>query len=311
MCFCIASLTSAASRAPELSLQVVDLTPRFLLFYEAASKPGVDENERWRLWHDMYGFAAVPPTPEGQKMARSLLDDAWPRFASALGLIKKGAAAIHPAPLETLQQVASLLNASVPVRARLTVAVGDFEGNAFTAPGKDGIPTVSVEVEDPDAGLKLAHEFTHVVEAEQAGLSLEWKRSIAHTIFVEGLAMRAVQALRPGKSDSQYVGETSPNWFARCILVRHEILKDVRPHLASSESDAVMRYTMGKGGAGLEREAYFAGWLVIGDLIRSGWTFPKLARVTDAQMVGLVDASMARLLRDGNPTERAVQLDHA
>lgn len=58
-----------------------------------------------------------------------------------------------------------------------------------------------------------------------------------------------------------------------------------------------MRYTMGEGGAGVKREAYYAGWLVIGDLLRIGWNFPKLARVTDQEMVDLVDVSIARLLR--------------
>jgi len=295
---CLVAISAAAARAPGVSLQVVDLTSKFLRFYAAASKLGVDEAERWRLWNEMYGFAAVPPTPEGSKMARSMLDQAWPRFASALPLIQKGVVAIHPAPLETLRQVARLLASDVPVRARLVVAVGDFEGNAFTAPGEDGVPTVSVEVEDPHAGTLLAHEFTHVVEAEQAGLSLDWKRSIAHTIFVEGLAMRAVQALHPGKPDAQYVGEMSPNWFERCMAMRPAILKDLRPHLDSSDSATVMRYTMGKGGLGVEREAYFAGWLVIDDLLHSGWTFPKLARVKDREMVQIVNASIGRLLRD-------------
>ena len=99
----------------------------------------------------MYGFAAVPPTSEGQNMANAMLARAWPKFPSALPLIRKGVDAIHPPPAETLRQVASLLAATVPVRARLVVAVGDFEGNAFTAPGKDGTPTVSTEVEAPNA----------------------------------------------------------------------------------------------------------------------------------------------------------------
>src|SRR5690349_11230827 len=128
----IAALTPAIAKAPEVSLTVVDLTPKFLRFYAAASKPGVTETERWRLWNELYGFAAVPPTPEGTKMARSMLDQAWPRFASALPGIRKGADAIRPAPPETLRQVAALLAATVPIRARLIAAVGDFEGNDFT-----------------------------------------------------------------------------------------------------------------------------------------------------------------------------------
>ena len=46
---------------------------------------------------------------------------------------------------------------------------------------------------------------------------------------------------------------------------------------------------------GLEREAYFAGWLVIGDLLDHGWTFPTLARVKDDEMVELVGQSILSL----------------
>lgn len=169
LCFAVVS-GAAPLRRP--SLQVDDITPKFLSFYAAASKPGVDEEKRWQLWNKMYGFAAVPPTPAGEKMARAMLNQAWPRFPSALTRIRLGANAIQPRPAETLRQGATLLAASVPIRARLVVAVGDFEGNAFTSPGKDGVPTVSVEVEDPSAGITLAHEFTRVVEAEQAGCRL-------------------------------------------------------------------------------------------------------------------------------------------
>ncbi len=289
----------AASHAPlnAPALEIRDITPKFLRFYEAASQPGVDEAKRWELWKKLYGFAAVPPTSEGARMARTMLNGAWAKFGAALPLIRRGVDAIRPAPGETLKEVARLMGSDVPVKARLVIAVGDFEGNAFTAPGEDGVPTVSVEVEDPEAGMLLTHEFTHVVEAEQAGLSLGWTRSIAHTIFAEGLAMRAVQALRPGRSDAQYVGEMSPHWFARCAAKRDAILADLAPHLGSTDSDTVMRYTMGVGGAGVEREAYFAGWAVIGDLLHHRWTFPKLARVKDAEMAGLVSASMRRLQR--------------
>ena len=284
-----------AAKEPVVSLEVTDLTPKFIAFYDAASKPGVDEKQRWALWQKMYGFAAVPPTAEGQKMARTMLDEAWPKYAGVLATIRQGIAAIHPAPEPTLKQVAALLQADVPIRARLVVAVGDFEGNTFTAPGKDGVPTVAVEVEDPEAGLKLNHEFTHVVEAEQAGLSLSWQRSIAQTVFAEGLAMHVVKTLHPELSDAEAMGETSPGWLSRCAAQRSEILADIAPHLEASDSDTVMRYTMGEGGAGLEREAYYAGWLVIADLQKHGWTYARLARVKDGEMVGLVRESLRRL----------------
>jgi hypothetical protein len=230
-------------------------------------------------------------------MARKMLDEAWPKYAGALPVIQRGAAGISPEPRETLKAVAKLLSADKPIHAKLVVFVGDFDGNAFTAPGpgQPSVPSVAVSVEGADKGLVMTHEFTHVVQAEQAGLSLDWQRTIAHTIFAEGLAMRATQRLHPGLAAKAYVGEFTPDWMARAELKRAEILADIAPHLGEDSSDAVMKYTMGVGGAAIDREAYYAGWLVIGEMLENGWTFPRLARVPDADMVRLVAASLARL----------------
>ncbi len=91
------------------------------------------------------------------------------------------------------------------------------------------------------------------------------------------------------------MGEFSPNWFARATPKRSMILADIAPHIADSDAAAVLRFTMGTGGAGVEREAYFTGWLVIRDLLEHNWTFPRLARVSDAEMTHLVAESLARL----------------
>ena len=134
----------------------------------------------------------------------------------------------------------------------------------------------------------MTHEFVHIVNAEQAHLSLGWRRTVAHTIFVEGLAMRATQRLHPGQPDSSYTGEFSKGWLARCEGKRKSILADLAPNLSSSSPDAVMRYTMGQRGAGIEREAYYAGWLIVGELLKRGWTFQRLARMNDAAMLDSV-----------------------
>lgn len=287
--------TTAIPETPAVTLDVLDLTPKFLAFYDAAQKEHAAGDQRWELWKKMYGFAAVPPTPEGQAIARKLLDAAWSRYPAALGRIRQGPAAIVPKPQDALDQVATLLGADVPIHVKLLVYVGGFEGNAFTSPGKDGTPTVAIPIEEEHPGLLMTHEFTHAVEAEQAGLSLDWRRSIAHTIFTEGLAMRAVQAIHPGEADVAYIGEMTPGWYASAQAKQAQILTDITPHLAEDSSEAVMRYTMGQGGAGVEREAYYAGWLVIGDLLNHGWTFPRLARVRDADMAKLCAESLARL----------------
>ena len=280
---------------PMVTLDVLDLTPKFLAFYEAVQKDHATPDQRWALWNEKYGFAAVPPTPEGKETARKLLDAAWPKYPAALDRIRLGPAAIVPKPQDVLEQVTTLLDADVPIDVKLLVYVGGFEGNAFTSTGKDGTPVVSIPIEEDRPGLLMTREFTHAVEAEQAGLSLDGRRSIAHTVFTEGLGMRVTQAIHPGLSDATYVGEMSSGWYARAQAKNAAILVDIAPHLAEDSSDAVMRYTMGQGGAGIDREAYYAGWLVVGDLLDHGWTFAKLARVPDADMAKLCAESLARI----------------
>ncbi len=280
---------------PVIHVQVTDLTPKFLHFYETANQQQADEGKRWQLWKQMVDFAAVPPTPQGDEMARKMLDDAWRRYPQAMTTIRAGAAGIRPAPDSLVESVATLLQADVPINVKLVVFVGDFDNNAFTAPGKDGVPTVAVPVEAVEKTRLLTHEFTHVVEAEQANLSLDWQRSIAHTIFAEGLAMRATEKLYPGLSAKDYIGETSPGWYDKARAREQEIITDIAPHLAASDSDSVMRYTMGTGGAGIDREAYYVGWIVIGDLLQHGWDFPRLARVKDQDMATIVHESLQRL----------------
>src|SRR6516164_5028800 len=79
--------------SPGVTLSVRDLSPKFLAFCEQAVKEKASGDARWELWKKMYHFAAVPPTPEGDKMARDLLDRAWDGYPSVLEQIRLGARA--------------------------------------------------------------------------------------------------------------------------------------------------------------------------------------------------------------------------
>ncbi|MBE3591321.1 MAG: hypothetical protein IMW98_11025 [Firmicutes bacterium] len=110
-------------------LELVDLTPRFLDFYDAARAERAGPERRWQLWQERYGFAAVPPTPEGQELARRLLDEAWDRYPLVMDRIRAGAAGLQPAPLPVLERVAALLGCPA-VAVRLVVFAGFLAGNA-------------------------------------------------------------------------------------------------------------------------------------------------------------------------------------
>ncbi len=71
--------------------------------------------------------------------------------------------------------------------------------------------------------------------------------------------------------------------------------------LPSDKSEHVMRFTMGKGPSGLEREAYYAGWLVVGYWLEHGTTFAEIARIPEAEMPKRVDAAIQKLLDQETP----------
>lgn len=128
-----------------------------------------------------------------------------------------------------------------------------------------------------------------------AELSGGWERSIARTLFSEGLANRMEQVVFPGRPDSAYV-EHRPGWFREAEARSDEILRGILPHLRDSTSDQVMRFTMGSGTTGLEREAYYAGWVVVGNFLAQGHTLAELARVPEDEIPVLVERAIREVV---------------
>jgi hypothetical protein len=292
------TVTAGPAASPAVELRVTDLTPRFLTFYERAVAENADADRRWELWREHYGFAALPPVPERDSIARALLDDAWPRYPEVIERIRGGVAAMQPAPEPLLASVAALLGAEVGLRLDLLVYVGALERNAFFAP-QQGTLFVAVPIEEsPEWRTRvLVHEFTHAVHHRLANFSEGWERSIARTVFAEGLATRATQTLLPGDRPESYV-EHRDGWFAEAERRAPQILSGIVPFLEESSSEQVMRFTMGTGVTGLEREAYYVGWVVVGQLLDEGYTFERLARIPEDDIPALVRRTIKILTRE-------------
>jgi hypothetical protein len=285
-----ASIAEAGPRAT-----VVDLTPRFLNFYEAAQ--GLEPESRFALWRERYGFAAVPPTPQGQERARRLLDEAFDRYPQAMDRIRAGAAGMALDPQAALDEVAALLGADRAFEVEVIAFVGGFERSAFTFRGR--VPAVAIPVEqDADfQNLVGRHELVHAVHIEIAGLSGAWERSVAQLILQEGLAMRATQAMMPQIPDQEHISSRG-DWFEQAMAKRVDILAHARPVLEAADSATVARMAIGPGPAGLRREAYLAGWILVGRLLEEGWSFPQLARVPAEDMPQLLRGAIDRELAD-------------
>lgn len=276
-----------------LRLTIVDLSPRFLDFYAAARD--ADPETRWALWERKYDFAAVPPTPEGQKIARQLLDAAWTRYPQALPVIRAGGTAMRPQPMVLLKELTALLGHDGPFAMQVRTYVGGFDTNAFTTTS-NGMSTVAIplEMSVSQRELILRHEMAHAVHLATAGLDGGWERSIAETVIQEGIAMHAVAQLLPGREPREYV-EHRPGWFAEILPHSAQVLDAIEPVLDAKDNDTVFRFTMGRGSTGLDREAYLAGWVVVGELLRGGRSLADIAHVPAAGMPTLVREAIANL----------------
>jgi hypothetical protein len=278
-------------------VEIVDLTRRFLAFYDSATARHADPDLRWQLWRRLYDFAAVPPTPFGDSLARQLLDSAWARYAAALTIIERGAAGFAISPDSALARVLGLLQCGDSVKLRVTVFVGGFEGNAFAFGVTNGRSNIAVPVEAGNAVRSLIHEFTHAVHrAGCAPFRTGYGGSLAELVVTEGLAMRVVQAALPGYDDEFYT-VAAPGWLANARSRRTEILTGVRAHLSDSGPDAARRFTFGKGVTGLPREAYYAGWEVVGAMQRDGMSLHQLATLNPSEYAtvvrGVIDSLVA------------------
>ncbi|MBO9622982.1 MAG: hypothetical protein J7500_09750 [Sphingomonas sp.] len=284
--------------AGQACVELIDLTPKFLAFWDAAkAAPPADAEARFALWKQRYGFAAVPPGPRGEALARQLLAGAWDRYDAALPRIRSAAATWQPAPLDSLAAVVRVLDYSGAVDVRATLFVGGFEANAF-AFSMGGTYYVHFPVEsDDDHALAQAHEFAHAVHGRAAGLGGGWERSIAQTLLQEGLAMHVAREVAPGRPVSAYVSH-APGWWDSVQPRKAAVLADIRPVLEAKDGATVWKYTIGEGGAGVRREAYAAGWWVIEQLRANGMTLPQIARIPESDMARVsreaIDALLSR-----------------
>jgi uncharacterized protein YjaZ len=301
--FCLLTffvIAQTKKNAPLINLNTKDITPKFLSFYDTSIKQNASEENRWNLWKTMYDFAATPPTPQGDSIARKLLDQAWSRYPSIINLIKKGASVISAIAKKEFIEIADLLKPDSTINVTLLVYVGGFEGNAFTTAQNGKITTaIAIETRPSTLPLLMTHELTHAVHIGMGSFAGGWQRTIGTIIVTEGLAMRVTQKLFPTHPDKDFT-DYSPGWLAQVTKHRIEILKNIQPFLFSDNMNDVMRFTMGKDSLGFERQAYYVGWIVVGYWLNHGMTFADIAHIHEKELALHVQKTIEILLKNSS-----------
>jgi hypothetical protein len=286
-------LTSPAFAADH-RLEIADRVGKFQAFYAEAAAAPLTPDARFALWQKDYGIAAVPPGPDGDAMARRLLDAAWDKYPALIAKLPDLARSSAAQAQDAFDRINALFEtADTPIHSRIVLYVGQFDGNAYSLPpmgDKAATVVFPVEIETPQ--LILAHELTHTIHIQLAGVKNSFGAPVGETIFLEGLAMRTAQKVFPGFPETAYTELNASGWLANCYAKKDAVLTAIRADLDKSGREIAMKYTFGQGNTGMQREAYCAAWIVMGRLIDSGKSFAELARVPEDRMVETIRAAL-------------------
>ena len=260
-------------------VELINLVPKFLDFYQLANKSDIDKEKRWTLWEKHYNFAAIPPGEEGKTIARSLLDGAWNTYSEHLIMLENWEPNLEKVK-EYLTKVKKLLGYDQPINFVVVYFVGGFENNPFVAPYDENRLALCLPIENGESDILLSHELTHIVHSHTANLTADWERTIGSTILQEGLATQVSRFLVPGETTELYIEHTK-GWLKSCYENKSNIIMGILPYLEDSSSEVVTMFTFGNGTTNREREAYFVGWEFVQYLLGEGVTFKEMAYIQE------------------------------
>jgi len=286
----------AFASGPEHKLDIVDRTPKFKAFYDQAIAQALTSNARFGLWKKEYGYAAVPPGPEGEAMARKLLDSAWKKYPALLPRLSRLTADAKADAKYAFNRINELYKTqSTPIQTRLILFVGQFDNNAFSIPAMNGKPATTVmEVDDVALRTTLAHELAHTVHFQLAHVKNGFGAPVGETMFLEGLAMRTAQQVYAGLPETVFTEmPQEKGWLKRCYANQERVVSQIAKDLDKSGREVALKYTFGNGNTGMHREAYCAAWIVMGKLLKSGKTLADLARIPEGRMVDAMRCALS------------------
>ncbi|WP_406667353.1 hypothetical protein [Gallaecimonas sp. GXIMD1310] len=275
-------------------LHIISKVSQFEHFYHQATAKPLTEPQRWQLWQKQYGIAAVPPGPAGQKLARKYLRSAWPRYSALLPKLP----ALNTRLIALGKKMFAADNrilgsAGQPIDTDLLLYVGLFTGNAYTAPpSNQRPPMVVMPVQHSYPEITLAHELAHSIHEQLAHIQSSFGGPLGETVFMEGIAMHTAKLAAPGYSDNLYTSRGGNQWLQQCYQHKNALLKAMLPDLQKAGPALAMKYTYGNGNTHMHRETYCAGWVVVGDMMKTR-SLAKLARIPQAKIAQTVSHFVA------------------
>jgi hypothetical protein len=286
-------LSAHADPAAPVSLEVKDLTPRFVAFYDASEHVRGGDGQRIKL---AQSFGLLDDRKEGDvRPGLYAFTDGWPEFVAAMPFIRQGAGALRPMPDEALRRIAALLGAEVPVRVTLTTEVRT-DGSKTPTIYRDlqGVVIILPFQDDPRRiAIRMAQAMTNAVLTAMGTRDDALSHTVGAAVLQTGLGLRVARSLFPDRTELDVI-EPYPGAYADAPARRTQILEDIR----KARADGSDRLTERAGPAGLTCEVCYAGWLVTGFWLAHGESFAEIARVKEADAPARVAEAIDLMLEE-------------
>ena len=281
------------------TIHVINLVDRFLHFYKESQKVD-DVKEKFAIWKEQYGFAAVPPGEEGEEVAWTFFKNVYSEYENALPSIESFAPDTVLVQ-DILKEIKEVLDYRASMEFTVLYFVGFFENNAFLAPLEDGSLALCLPIENQNSEdryrITLAHELTHLVHGKMLGVGGNWIRPLSFLILQEGLAMKMSQAFT-GSLEELDCLTLDRNWYNECLDLKKEIVGGMLSYLTDDNHETLFRFTMGEGVTKHSREAYFLAWLLFEKCLKEGMTLKQLATISVEESKEFVTEQSALLCHE-------------
>ncbi|MCP3026792.1 hypothetical protein [Halobacillus sp. A5] len=265
----------------------------FLAFYEQAQAAEVQEEKRYTIWKQYYGFNPFRREEQREQLAQEMLNQAFPKYEAALSHIRN----FEPDQESIYHYVSTIrehFQAYEPLHLTVIFFVGDFETDPFIEKEDNESYTLYFPIEREWNDVHFANELVKVVYLNQLKVNPARLANIAFVIFLEGLALHTSNRV----ITSEALGTGLYPWMEKCQLEPTRIMINIFPHLRRSDYKAIYSFTKGTGASGYQNEAGFVGWCVVEHLLKRGYTLPELLFIPEERLTTLIEKSLYQIMEE-------------
>ncbi len=266
-----------------VTVELRDQSIAFAERYEALTQ-STDADARLAAWKEQSAAAGFLATQMSEADLAAKVQAVWPQYAAAVDALKAGFNGLKPAPVDAMNRINRELHFQESLKLNFIAYAGLFDNKVYSSV-QDGVGTLYLPVEAGGNVIApaVAREYARIAIRQQLGSPVN--QSLADLAVREGLAFRMARAALPELPEERFFGAGE---LTALQAKRSQILSGIKSSLADSKPETAARFTSGKGSAGLSGEAAYAGYLVVGQWLRSQLDMDYIKKIPRNELPGSV-----------------------